>query len=219
MDVGGLGRREPGKGRIDPVQRPLIMSADSVPSFARFKGDNMLRVQSAVGLLVLAFLAWLLSENRRRVPWRAVVGGGGRAIRRGRGDAQCVGGATGFFSAESGGPVFGRGHGSRHEPCFRISRRGTSSVRGRQSRGGLHFGLSGPTVGDRHERFVLPFVLLERHPGGGSGLSLVFAAHHGPGGGRRRSARAPISSSAWSKRRSWSGRTWRPCPAAAFSPS
>lgn len=75
MDVGGLVGREPGKGRIDPVRRPLVMSADSVSSFSRFKGDNMLRVQSAVGLLVLAFLAWLLSENRRQVPWRAVVGG------------------------------------------------------------------------------------------------------------------------------------------------
>ncbi len=35
----------------------------------------MLRVQSAVGLMVLTFMAWVLSENRRHVPWRAVGGG------------------------------------------------------------------------------------------------------------------------------------------------
>lgn len=32
-------------------------------------------LQSALGLLALLLLAWLLSENRRAVPWRIVIGG------------------------------------------------------------------------------------------------------------------------------------------------
>ncbi|MBC7358742.1 MAG: nucleoside:proton symporter [Desulfacinum sp.] len=35
----------------------------------------MLRLQSALGLLMLAFLAWVFSENRRRLAWREVAGG------------------------------------------------------------------------------------------------------------------------------------------------
>ncbi len=35
----------------------------------------MLRLQSAFGLLALTFMAWVLSENRRRIPWRATAGG------------------------------------------------------------------------------------------------------------------------------------------------
>lgn len=35
----------------------------------------MLRIQSAVGLGVLMLIAWSFSENRRRVAWRAVLGG------------------------------------------------------------------------------------------------------------------------------------------------
>ena len=32
-------------------------------------------LHSALGLLVLVLAAWLLSENRRRVPWRMIVAG------------------------------------------------------------------------------------------------------------------------------------------------
>ncbi|MGQ9797622.1 NupC/NupG family nucleoside CNT transporter [Desulfosoma sp.] len=35
----------------------------------------MLRLQSALGLVVLLFLAWCFSENRRRIAWRALWGG------------------------------------------------------------------------------------------------------------------------------------------------
>lgn len=35
----------------------------------------MLRIQSAVGLVALTVMAWLFSENRRHIPWRAVMGG------------------------------------------------------------------------------------------------------------------------------------------------
>ena len=35
----------------------------------------MLRIQSALGLVAFTVMAWLFSENRRRIPWRAVLGG------------------------------------------------------------------------------------------------------------------------------------------------
>jgi len=35
----------------------------------------MLRMQSALGLVAFTFMAWLFSENRRQIPWRAVLGG------------------------------------------------------------------------------------------------------------------------------------------------
>jgi nucleoside permease NupC len=35
----------------------------------------LLTLQSAFGFLALFAIAWLLSENRRTVPWRIVVSG------------------------------------------------------------------------------------------------------------------------------------------------
>ena len=33
------------------------------------------RAVAALGLLVMVFLAWLMSSHRRNFPWRVVVGG------------------------------------------------------------------------------------------------------------------------------------------------
>ncbi len=35
----------------------------------------MLRIQSTLGLFAFTVMAWLFSENRRHIPWRAVLGG------------------------------------------------------------------------------------------------------------------------------------------------
>ena len=134
--------------------------------------------QSVLGCGVFIGLAWVMSENRRRVNLRLLGTGVLLSFAAALVLMKVPVMRDGFMLLNRMVSALQASHDRGDILCFRLPRRGTTAFRRNFSRQQLHSGVPGPAHGAPDERLVLASVFLEIVAGRGPGALLGASQDH-----------------------------------------